>query len=193
MTGKEIESPKIPLKEKKRLLSKLNKYAIAGIHDDIIITKNNIGSGKPLGVPKFMMFTYPNGDFISSSRSKIDNEALIQKLKAHSCSNSTTGSTNSTINKKTGNMIQNEIEINVINSNNDVSRLPFDFFSKKRIISENKNQTISTMPSKEESSPIENAIGNENNSNANNNNNNNNKSKKRVIIIFFFSYYYIYS
>jgi len=133
LTGKEIESPKIPLKEKKRLLLKLNKYAIAGIQDDIIITKNNIGNGKPLGVPKFIVYTYPNGDFISSSRSKIDNDSVIQKTKTQSCSNSTNGSTNSTINKKTGAMIQNEIEINIINSNNDISRLPFELFSKKRI------------------------------------------------------------
>jgi len=162
VTGKEIEFLKIPLKEKKRLLSKLNKYAIAGIHDDIIITKSNMGSGKPLGVPKFIMFTYPNGDFISSSRSKIDNDSIIQKLKAQSCNNSNAGSTNSTINKKAGAAIQNEIEVNIVNSNSDISRLPFDFFSKKRIISDNKNQTISSMPTQNqnvESSKLNNELG----------------------------------
>jgi len=145
-SGKEIEFPKIPLKEKKRLLSKLNKYAIAGINDDIIITKNNMGNGNPLGVPKFMMYTYPNGDFISLSRSKIDNDSVTQKVKTQSCNNSTTNSTNSTLNRKTGKMIQNEIEINVINSNNDVSKYPFDFFNKKKLANENKNQTITSFP-----------------------------------------------
>jgi len=105
-----------------------------------------MGSGKPLGVPKFMMFTYPNGDFISSSRSKIDNDSIIKKLKAQSCNNSNAGSTNSTINKKAGTSIQNDVEINIVNSTSDISRLPFDFFSKKKNISDNKNQTISSMP-----------------------------------------------
>jgi len=125
-----------------------------------------MGSGKPLGVPKFMMFTYPNGDFISSSRSKIDNESLIQKLKSQSSNNSNSGSTNSTINKKIGAMVQNEIEVNIINSSNDVSRLPFDFFGKKKYISENKNQTISSMPTQSqnaEATQLENTLGNEDN------------------------------
>jgi len=183
MAGKEIEFPKIPIKEKRKLLTKLNKYAIAGIGEDIIITKNNLGWGKPLGVPKFMMYTYPNGDFISFSRSKVDNDAIYQKIKAQSCNNSTTNSTSSTLNKKIGRMIQNEIEINIVNSNNDVSRYPFDFFSKKRVVSENKNQTITSIP-------MSGANGNKNNVNNSDSSqlesddnfaySNNIKSKKRV-------------
>ncbi|ORY18915.1 DENN-domain-containing protein [Neocallimastix californiae] len=186
MAGKEIEFPKIPIKEKRKLLTKLNKYAIAGIGEDIIITKNNLGWGKPLGVPKFMMYTYPNGDFISFSRSKVDNDAIYQKIKAQSCNNSTTNSTSSTLNKKIGRMIQNEIEINIVNSNNDVSRYPFDFFSKKRVVSENKNQTITSIP-------MSGANGNKNNVNNSDSSqlesddnfaySNNIKSKKRDSLI----------
>jgi len=87
-----------------------------------------------------MIYTYPNGDFISSSRSKIDNNSITQKLKNQSNNSSGNNSTNSTINKSTGKAIQNDIE------NADVSKYPFDFFSKKRIISENKNQTITSIP-----------------------------------------------
>jgi len=80
-------------------------------------------------------------------------------------------------------MIQNEIEINIVNSNNDVSRYPFDFFSKKRVVSENKNQTITSIP-------MSGANGNKNNVNNSDSSqlesddnfaySNNIKSKKRV-------------
>ena len=81
-------------------------------------------------------------------------------------------------------MIQNDIEINIINSNNDVSRLPFDFFSKKRIVNENKNQSIPSLPKNDDVNQVD--LGDENN---NNNNNNNKPTKKRVN--YFSIYYYI--